>query len=76
MARKKKGNDALGGFVVVVLGFIIWLISIVIEGIVYVHEKMVEFSSSPVGLTILFFILLILMSFLVKSVPSSRCKKR
>lgn len=60
MARKKKGGDALGGIVIVILGVIIWLVSIVIEGISYIHNNLVQFSSSPNGLVAMFFGLLIL----------------
>ncbi len=60
MARKKKDSDALGGITIVILGIIIWLVSIVIDGISYVHNNLVQFSSSPNGLIAMFFGLLTL----------------
>lgn len=60
MARKKKGGDALGGIVIVIVGIVIWLVSVVISGISYIHTNLVQFSSSPNGLIVMFFSLLIL----------------
>lgn len=63
---KKSNNSATTLITLIALGTIIWLVSVVVEGIVYIHQTLIKFSSTPTGLIVIFFVLVFLVSILVK----------
>ncbi|MGR6860793.1 GIY-YIG nuclease family protein [Aliivibrio salmonicida] len=63
----KKSKDSVGGLILLVaLVAIVWLVTAVIEGITYIHQTLIKFTSTPAGLVVIFFILVFIISMLVR----------
>ncbi len=55
MAKKKNAYEALGGIVLIAVGLIIWLITVVFKALGALHENLIQFGSTPIGLIVIFF---------------------
>lgn len=65
MAKKSSGGDLFGGIVIAAIALIIWLVSVVIDGIKFINQSVIQFAETPEGLIALYFVLVALASFVI-----------